>query len=81
MRAGRYADAKVAYQAALAERPNSGYPLFGIAQAYAAAGDTAAATADYRALLAAWKDADAALPQLAVAKKWAEQTGGSVATR
>ena len=41
MRAQRYADAKKAYQAALVERPNSGFPLYGIAQADVAAGDKA----------------------------------------
>jgi tetratricopeptide (TPR) repeat protein len=74
MRARRYADAKKAYQAALVERPNSGFPLYGIAQADAAAGDKAAATADYAALLTAWKSADANLPQILAAKAWAAQT-------
>ena len=74
MRAHRYADAKKAYQAALVERPNSGFPLYGIAQADIAAGDKAAASADYAALLAAWKTADATLPQIAAAKAWAAQS-------
>jgi len=74
MRARRYADAKKAYQAALVERPNSGFPLYGIAQADIAAGDKAAASADYAALLAAWKSADATLPQIAAAKAWAAQS-------
>jgi predicted Zn-dependent protease len=73
MRAHRYADAKQAYQAALVERPNSGFPLYGIAQADAAAGDKAAASADYAALLTAWTHADPTLPQLLAAKAWAEQ--------
>jgi tetratricopeptide (TPR) repeat protein len=68
MRARRYADAKQAYQAALGERPNSGFPLYGIAQADAAAGDKAAADVDYAALLAAWKNADPGLPQMLTAK-------------
>jgi tetratricopeptide (TPR) repeat protein len=71
MRAKRYSDAKKAYQAALVERPNSGFPLYGIAQADAAAGDKAAATTDYAALLTAWKSADAGLPQMLAAKAWA----------
>ena len=53
----RYADAKKAYQAALVERPNSGFPLYGIAQADVAAGDQSAASADFAALLTAWKNA------------------------
>ena len=32
LRAGRFAEAKQAYQDALKERPNSGYPLYGIAR-------------------------------------------------
>jgi tetratricopeptide (TPR) repeat protein len=70
MRAKRYADAKQAYQAALVERPNSGFPLYGIAQADLAAGDKGAARADFTELLTAWKTADAGLPQVASAKAW-----------
>ncbi|HEX9200475.1 MAG TPA: tetratricopeptide repeat protein [Acidobacteriaceae bacterium] len=73
MRAKRYADAKKAYQAALEERPNSGFPLYGIAQADVAAGDKAAADADFAALLTSWKSADAALPQIVAAKTWTGQ--------
>jgi tetratricopeptide (TPR) repeat protein len=74
MRAKRYADAKKAYQAALVERPNSGFPLYGIAQADVAAGDKAAASTDFAALLTAWKHADPTLPQVAAAKAWASQS-------
>jgi tetratricopeptide (TPR) repeat protein len=70
MRAGRYADAKAAYEAALVERPNSGFPLYGIAQADAAAGNKVAATKDYGALLSAWSKADPELPQMVAAKAW-----------
>lgn len=73
MRAHRYADAKKAYQAALVERPNSGFPLYGIAQADVAAGDKAAASTDFAALLTAWKHADPTLPQIAAAKAWSAQ--------
>ena len=73
MRAGDYTAAKTAYQAALAERPNSGYPLFGIAQADQAADHIAAATADYEALVKAWSRADADLPQLDTARGWLAQ--------
>ena len=77
MRAKRYADAKKVYQAALMERPNSGFPLYGIAQADVAAGDQGAASADFAALLSAWKNADAALPQIAAAKAWVDQHSAS----
>ena len=70
MRARRFADAKKAYQAALIERPNSGFPLYGIAQADSAAGDNTAANADFEALLTAWKSADPSLPQVLAAKAW-----------
>jgi hypothetical protein len=77
MRARRYADAKQAYQAALDERPNSGFPLYGIAQADAAAGNRAAASSDFAALLTAWKNADANLPQMQAAKAWASTSANA----
>ena len=76
MRAGRYADAKAAYQAALVERPNSGYPLFGIAQADAASNRISIATSGYRLLLSTWKNADPNLPQLETARAWLDAHGG-----
>ncbi|MDP9037942.1 MAG: tetratricopeptide repeat protein [Acidobacteriota bacterium] len=80
LRAKRYSNAKSAYQAALKERPNSGFPLYGIAQADAAAGNKDAAAEEFRALLAAWKNADPALPQVVAAKQWSE-AGGAVASK
>jgi tetratricopeptide (TPR) repeat protein len=70
MRAQRYDEAKAAYEAALKDRPNSGYPLFGIAQADAAGNHRAQATADYAKLLHVWASADADLPQMRVALAW-----------
>jgi len=83
MHAGRFADARKAYQAALVERPNSGFPLFGIAQADLAAGDKAATRADYQALLNAWKNADPNLPQMTAAREWFVQVSlaGNVGSR
>ena len=76
LRAGRYADAKTAYQIALKERPNSGYPLFGIALATSHGDDTAATTVAYRAFLAAWeRSADEDLPQMLVARAWLARNG------
>ena len=70
LRAKRYGEARAAYVAALAERPNSGFPLYGIAQADLAAGDKASAARDFQALLEAWREADAELPQISAARDW-----------
>jgi tetratricopeptide (TPR) repeat protein len=72
MRAKRYDEAKKAYEAALGERPNSGFPLFGIAQADEALKQTREATADYAKLMRVWAQADADLPQLKAARAWME---------
>ncbi|MBS1823513.1 MAG: hypothetical protein JST61_16330, partial [Acidobacteria bacterium] len=72
LRAKRYDEAKAAYEAALKERPNSGYPLFGMAQADAGAKRRQLATEEYARLLAAWANADADLPQVQVARAWIE---------
>jgi Tfp pilus assembly protein PilF len=78
MRARRFKEAKVAYEAALAERPNSGYPLYGIAQAEAAAGDVAEAKATYALMMKAWAKADSALPQVVAARAWMDSHATAV---
>ena len=72
MRAKRYDEAKAAYEAALKERPNSGFPLFGIAQADEASKRISETTTDYARLLQVWQQADPDLPQLKVARAWME---------
>jgi hypothetical protein len=62
--ASDWTGAKAAYQAALVERPRSGFPLYGIAMVSEQAGDVPAATTGYTDFLAAWKSADSDLPQL-----------------
>ena len=73
MAAGDFAAAKAAYQQALVERPRSGFPLYGIALCSEKAGNLEAASKEYSDFLAAWKDADATLPQLAHARTYAAQ--------
>jgi tetratricopeptide (TPR) repeat protein len=68
LRAKDYAGAKAAYEAALVERPNSGFELYGIARAKELAGDEAGAVAGYQVFLKAWPSADAGLPEVAHAK-------------
>jgi len=77
LRVGRYGEAKTAYEGALKERPNSGYPLYGIARAEAGAGDEAGATAAFGRMLAAWKGADAGLPQVVAARVWVAAHGAA----
>jgi tetratricopeptide (TPR) repeat protein len=69
LKAGDYADSKTAFKAALDDRPNSGFGLYGLARAEHLGGDKAAAKRDYEAFLKAWSGADATLPQLAGARK------------
>jgi hypothetical protein len=79
MAASDWTAAKAAYQAALVERPHSGFPLYGIASASEKAGDASSATAEYSEFLTAWKSADADLPQLAHARDYVASHGTSAA--
>jgi tetratricopeptide (TPR) repeat protein len=74
--ASDWAGAKAAYKQALAERPRSGFPLYGIAMASEQAGDINAATTEYAEFLAAWKSADSDLPQLAHARSYLASHNG-----
>jgi tetratricopeptide (TPR) repeat protein len=65
LRVKDYAGARAAYEAALAERPKSGFELYGIAHADELAGNSAAAQSEYREFLKAWPSADAKLPEVA----------------
>ena len=64
LRAKDYAGAKAAFQAALIERPNSGWELYGIARADELAGNTPQEQTEYAAFLKAWPAADPNLPQM-----------------
>jgi tetratricopeptide (TPR) repeat protein len=79
LRARDYAGAKSAYESALAERPNSGFGLYGLARVKELQGDTAGALEGYRAFLKAWPAADASLPEIAHARSVAD--GQATGTR
>jgi tetratricopeptide (TPR) repeat protein len=68
LRAKDYAGAKAAYDAALQERPNSGFGLYGLARVKELEGDTAGAREGYEAFLKAWSAADASLPEVVHAR-------------
>jgi tetratricopeptide (TPR) repeat protein len=70
MAMGHWADAKVAYQRALLERPRSGFALYGIAICSEKSGDSKAAAREYADFLAAWKSADPALAQMTHAQAY-----------
>ena len=64
-----YKGAEAASRAALAERPNSGFDLYGVALVKESAGEAAGAREAHAALLKAWPRADANLPEIAHAQK------------
>ena len=70
LRAGDAQGSHAAYAAALVERPNSGFALFGMARASEAAHSTDVARAEYVKFLDAWRNADAASPELAHAHEY-----------
>jgi tetratricopeptide (TPR) repeat protein len=64
MAAGDWDEARAAYHRTLVERPRSGFALYGLALTSEKSGDSAAAAKEYATFLAAWNQADAALPQV-----------------
>ena len=68
--AGDAAGAHQAYTAALAERPNSGFSLYGMARSSEAAHENAKATMEYQKFADAWKDGDQAAPEMLHAKEF-----------
>ena len=77
--ASNWTEAKAAFKQALADRPRSGFPLYGIALASEQSGDSKAAAAEYEDFLSAWKSADSDLPQLAHARAYITSHGASAA--
>ena len=81
LRAKDYSGAKKAYEAALAERPHSGFELYGIARADELGGHPAEAEAAYVAFLKAWPNADASLGEVTHARAAVKSSGPAVAAR
>jgi tetratricopeptide (TPR) repeat protein len=73
MAAGKQAEARVAWQHSLDDRPKSGFALYGLAEIAEQSGDTEQTTAAYREFLSEWKSADANLPQVIHAQEWMRQ--------
>jgi tetratricopeptide (TPR) repeat protein len=73
MSAGNWKNARAAFKQALEDRPNSGFALYGIAQATEKAGELDATTVAYQQFLKAWKTADPGLPETQHAEKWLTQ--------
>jgi tetratricopeptide (TPR) repeat protein len=76
MTAGKWPEAEAAFRKALVERPNSGYALYGIAQAKEKTGDSDATAVAYKQFLSAWKTADPNLPEMRHAQQWMSQHAG-----
>jgi len=70
IRAGKYPEARDAYQKELQERPHSGFPLYGIAYAWEKEGKRVEAAKAYREFLTAWSHADADLSQVRTAQTY-----------
>jgi len=66
--AGRYPEARAAYQATLRREPGRARSLFGTARAAHLAGDRAGAVAGYREFLKLMSKADGQRPELAIAR-------------
>jgi len=77
MTAGKWSDAKAASAQAVTERPNSGFALYGVAQATEKSGDASATAMAYKQFLSAWKAADPGLPQVKHAQEWLSQHGAT----
>jgi len=64
LKAKDYAGAKAAYEAALVERPDSGFELYGLARVMELSGDSKGALVGYQTFLKAWPVADSGLPEV-----------------
>lgn len=67
---GQSAEAEKAWKKALEDRPNSGFPLYGLAELAERSGRASQATVAYGKFLEAWKSADPELAQIQHAHQW-----------
>lgn len=70
IRAGKFEDARGAFEKILKTRPESGFGYLGIARTYVREGNRAKAAEFYKRFLSAWRNADVDLPQIREARKW-----------
>jgi len=70
VRAGKFEEARSALGQALAQRPHSGFALYGIAAAWEKEGKRSEAAKAYRDFLEAWSHADRDLPQIRTAQEF-----------
>jgi tetratricopeptide (TPR) repeat protein len=70
LRAGKFDQAREAFQRILKVRPHSGFALLGLARANNKAQDKAKTSEFYRQFLKVWAQADQDLPQIMEARKW-----------
>ena len=68
--AHRNVEAETAWKQALADRPNSGFPLYGLAQLAEQSGNTEKTQQAYNTFLTAWKQADPSRPEIQHAQQW-----------
>jgi tetratricopeptide (TPR) repeat protein len=75
IRAGKFDEAREAFQKALIERPHSGFALYGIAAAWDKQGSCKEAMKAYREFLDAWSHADRDLPSVKAAQAYLSDGG------
>ncbi len=80
LEAGRPADARKEFEAALARYPGRALSLLGLARAASKAGDAAAAKDAYARLAAIWSRADADVPELAEVRREASEPAAAGGT-
>jgi tetratricopeptide (TPR) repeat protein len=81
LKASAWTDAKTAYEKALADRPKSGFALYGVALSSERSGDLKSASTQYTEFVSTWKDADQTLPELTHARAFLAEHGATAAAR